>query len=491
MARRRSRLGLAAAGVLLALALVAGVVAAATATTTPTAADRYATATATKGSIEERLRLSGTVSRTKEVDATFDVTGTVTSVKVAIGDRVAAGQTLATVDKSGFDVALLQARASLARAEAQLSSDLDSIDAAAAAKAKAKAAAAKARKAAAAAAARTKAALARLQAAMAAVQEALAAQQRACAPVLSGGSSATAEELAACSEAMIALANAESAAAAAITATSATGGAAPSGATAAAGGTVSAASDSRLAADRADVLAAQQKVDAARANVAAATLKAPIAGVVGAMTLAKGGAASGRSVTIVGAGSAQVSIEVPLSVRPLVSAGQPAAIAAAGTTKELTGTVAGVSMLASTETSGTTATYTTRVDVADPDQLLRTGARADLSITLRTVTDVVTVPVSAVTQVTTTTGTVRLLAGADAAPQVVTVTTGAVGGGLIQIVGGLAEGQVVVLADRQAALPNLGTFGRRTSASASPSAVAPGAAPTSAPPATPAPTATR
>ena len=188
-----------------------------------------------------------------------------------------------------------------------------------------------------------------------------------------------------------------------------------------------------------------------------------------------------------------MSIEVPLSVRPLVSAGQPAVIAAAGTTKELTGTVAGVSMLASAGTSGSTATYTTRVDVADPDQLLRTGARADVSITLRTVADVVTVPVSAVTKVTTTTGTVKVLAGADAAPREVTVTTGAVGGGLIEIVEGLSEGQVVVLADRQAALPNLGSFGRRTSASASasPGAATSAGAPISAPPATPAPTATR
>ncbi|QLQ16636.1 MAG: hypothetical protein HZY73_14375 [Micropruina sp.] len=103
-----------------------------------------------------------------------------------------------------------------------------------------------------------------------------------------------------------------------------------------------------------------------------------------------------------------------------------------------------------------------------------------MTIVLRTVSDVLTVPVSAITKVTSTTATVKVLdAGTTATPQTVTVTTGALGGGLVQIVEGLTEGQRVVLADRQQALPAGNVFGRRTSASASP--VAGGAAPATAP----------
>ena len=482
MPRRRNRVGFVAVGVALVLVLIAGVGVAVAGTSSRPATDRYVTATVSKGSVTETLALSGTVTRTNTADARFGTSGTVTSVKVAVGQKVKAGQVLATLDKAPLSVALLQAKAGLARAQATLSADLDSQTAAEAAAAKAKAAAAKAKAAAAKAAAASQAAMKSMQTAMAAVQQALAAQQKACAPVLSPTATPTPADLAACTATMQALAGAQAKATAAIGAAmgaSAGGGAAPTSSVSA-GATVKGASNAQIATDRANVLAARQKVDSAEDDLAAATLRCPVDGVVGTVTLVKGASSSGRAITVVGSGKADLSIEVPLSVRPLVAVGQAATVTPPGSTDELTAKVTRVSMLATSGTSGSTATYTTTLRAADPAQVLRTGVKADVTIVLRTVSDVLTVPVSAITKVTSTTATVKVLdAGTTATPQTVTVTTGALGGGLVQIVEGLTEGQRVVLADRQQALPAGNVFGRRTSASASP--VAGGAAPATAP----------
>lgn len=484
---RRGRYGLVVFGVVLALIAVGGFgLAAATAGSRP-ATERYTTASVTKATVQETLALTGTVTRTGEEPVAFTVSGTVTSVKVRIGDTVKAGQVLATVDSAPARVAVLQARAGLARAEAQLKADQDSIAAAAEAKAKAAAAAAKARK----AAARSRAALMAMQKAMVAVQRALGAQQKACLPVLSPQAQATPEQLVACSTAMAALAKAQATASGAIMAASVPSGQSSAGASV--GNTVGA-TDAQLASDAAAVLDAQQRVNSAEDDLAATTLRTPHDGVVGALTLTKGAASTGGSVTVVGAGRAVVSVEVPLSVRPLVDPKQQATVTPAGTAATLTGTVQRVSVLATDGTSGATASYTTTITVADPDQKLHTGAKAEVSIELRQVSDVLTVPVSATTRVTSSTATVRVLADPAATPETVTVTTGAVGQGRIQVVQGLTEGQRVVLADRQEAVPAGNFFGRRTtpSASATPlSSTQASAAPTSPGPAAPSPSTTR
>lgn len=481
MRHRRNRVGFVAVGIALALLLIAGVGVAIASTTARPTTERYVTASVAKGSVTETLALTGTVSRTNIADLTFGTTGTVTSVKVTAGQKIKAGQVLATLDKAPLTVALLQAKAGLARAQAQLTTDQDSQTAAKEAAAKAKAAAAKAKAAAAKAAARTRAAMKTLQAAMGAVQQALAAQQQACAPVIAANASPTAQELAACATALQTLATAEGKASGAIgAAMGASGGGGASAGTFSSGTTASGASDAQIATDKADVLAARQKVNTAQDDLDDATLTSPIDGVVGVVSVTKGASSAGRTITVVGSGKAQVSIEVPLAVRPLVAAGQAATIAPPGGGESLTAKVVRVSMLATSGTSGTTATYATTVEASDPAQVLRTGAKADVSIVLRTVSDVLTVPASAVTRVTTTTATVKVVKDAASEPQTVTVTTGAVGGGLVQIVDGLTEGQRVVLADRQATLPAANVFGsRRTSASASASASATASVPAS------------
>jgi HlyD family secretion protein len=188
-----------------------------------------------------------------------------------------------------------------------------------------------------------------------------------------------------------------------------------------------------IASAKADVLEAQQAVDAAELDVANAELVAPIDGTVGAMTLAKGDSASSASVTIVGEGTATVSIEVT----------------PAGSSEVLEGKVSTISTLETDGISGDSPTYTTTVVVSDPDQRLKAGAKASVAIVTGTATGVITVPASAVTPTAAGKGTVQVVdTEASDTASTVEVTTGTVGGGRVEIASGVEVGQLVVLSDR-------------------------------------------
>jgi len=85
--------------------------------------DTYRTTTVTTGSVEQRLDLTGSVHRVNQVSQSFAVSGTVSRVSVAVGDKVTAGQTLATLDTRPLSSAVTAAEADLAQAKATLESD--------------------------------------------------------------------------------------------------------------------------------------------------------------------------------------------------------------------------------------------------------------------------------------------------------------------------------------------------------------------------------
>ena len=164
----------------------------------PNPLDRYRTALVANGSVERVLTLTGAVERSDQVTASFDTAGTVTSVSVDPGDKVNAGQPLAAIDGGPLRLAVLEAQAQLAQANAQLYSQQHpkaitipggagnsaaqqaAAKAAAAQQAAAKAAAAKQAKA-------TAQAMAGVQRGLAVVRKALGAQQKACAPLFAVG----------------------------------------------------------------------------------------------------------------------------------------------------------------------------------------------------------------------------------------------------------------------------------------------------------------
>lgn len=83
---------------------------------------------ASLSTIQQSVSGSGTLTPTVQEDVSFAVSGTVTSVDVAVGDTVTAGQQLATVDTLQLNAALLQAKAELASAQASLSNAQDEAD---------------------------------------------------------------------------------------------------------------------------------------------------------------------------------------------------------------------------------------------------------------------------------------------------------------------------------------------------------------------------
>ena len=88
-----------------------------------TAAASLVTARATTGTIVSSVSLSGSVASSSINELSFATSGTVTAVNVAVGDRVTAGQVLATIDDASLKVQLEVAQANLSAAEARLELD--------------------------------------------------------------------------------------------------------------------------------------------------------------------------------------------------------------------------------------------------------------------------------------------------------------------------------------------------------------------------------
>jgi membrane fusion protein, macrolide-specific efflux system len=89
-------------------------------------ASRVTLVAAATGTIRESVSTTGTIEPAEDDSLNFSASGTVTSVKVAQGDKVTKGETLATIDSASLAADLAQARASLATAQAKVSADEDS-----------------------------------------------------------------------------------------------------------------------------------------------------------------------------------------------------------------------------------------------------------------------------------------------------------------------------------------------------------------------------
>lgn len=84
------------------------------------AATTTITATATVGTIRQTVAATGTLAPAQRADLTFQVAGTVTTVPVAVGDKVAKGATVATIDDTDLQAAVDAAQASVSAAEDQV-----------------------------------------------------------------------------------------------------------------------------------------------------------------------------------------------------------------------------------------------------------------------------------------------------------------------------------------------------------------------------------
>ncbi len=208
---------------------------------------------------------------------------------------------------------------------------------------------------------------------------------------------------------------------------------------------------------------AKSALATARADLDDATLSAPISGTVAALGFVAGQSSGSSSVTIVGPGAVDVTVDVPLASLPKVKVGQAATVTANGSLTTMAGTVHSISLLPASSTT-TSVSYPVVVRVPQPVAALASGAGATATITLATVRDVVTVPNTALTTLVSGTGFVQTVKAGQVTRTL--VRTGAVGSTRTQVLSGLTAGQQVVIANLSEALPTTSTttsrFGART-----------------------------
>lgn len=108
-------------GLVTGLALAGGV--AAWSAAGASAAASYRTATAIRGSVQQTLTATGTVTPRHQAELSFGTSGTVRTVGVEVGDHVDIGETLAVLDRTALRDAVISAKASVAKAKATLVAD--------------------------------------------------------------------------------------------------------------------------------------------------------------------------------------------------------------------------------------------------------------------------------------------------------------------------------------------------------------------------------
>ena len=468
----------------------------------------YSTAKATLADVERTLDLSGTVTATGRRDLAFGTDGTVAKVTVKAGERVHKGQMLARLDTTALDAAVTEAVATLARAKAQLASDEDAQSSAVSAAATTPTGGGKQtqkprsskpstpstpakpdpalQQALAEITTQQKAvtsAQSDASAAITAAKQALSAQTQACQAGDDLDPAACTSALAAVQDAQDTVADKQDTLESALSALSDTltkaiasvtkasqssgGQSTPSGQTQGApaaststvspsdtsdssdqngssGGTVTAA---RLAQDQADIDTADARLDEATASRQLAVLRAPYAGKLLQVNLARGDQAStsDTAAVLVGKGVTTVTTSVSNTQVRGVRRGQSVTVTPAGWATSLTGTVSAIGLLP--DSSGNFAVTVT----VESGRTVAEGSTASVSIVTGVARNAVTVPTSAISR-TGTRAVVRVLDGDTVTRTVVTV--GVVGKRKVSISQGLKAGATVVLADLDAAVPS-------------------------------------
>ncbi len=189
---------------------------------------------------------------------------------------------------------------------------------------------------------------------------------------------------------------------------------------------------------------AVQKVSDLKTQIKQATLVAPVDGTVTAVNLVPGFDAPSGDGIVLDATGFQVTTDVVESDLADLKVGQPASISVSAVDATIDGTVAAISPTASSDSSGGTSvvSYPVTITLTKPPATLRSGMSADVTITIASATNVLTVPAAAL-RGTTGDYTVLVL-GADGQPTPQAVQVGLVTNTSAEITSGLTEGQAVV-----------------------------------------------
>lgn len=448
----------------------------------------YRTATAQLGDVEQVLHLTGQLSPVHQLSAAFPTAGTVATVPVHLGELVQAGQTLATLNPTPLQYAVTQAQAGLASAQATLAADQSSSAPAAPAPTTPAPASHNTphtatgplQQAVTHDLAQAAAALQQLKAACAAPAPA-ATPTATPSPTPSSQPSASPSSRPSTSKASHGSAGAGPGSC--VTAATATMAAQQQVATdegrllkAATANSNAAAipsaprppstsgsgrsSAGNVGTDTANVLTAQATLDNANAALAGAVLHSPLTGTLAALPFTVGSPTSPAAhAVVIASGALSAAVSVPGTEIGRVRLGQRATVTPDGSTTAMPGAVNAVGLLPSS--SNAPISYAVTVLVPNATANLGSGATGSVDIVTGSATQVLTLPVSAVTPTGSgSTGMVNVLSGGHTLTPT-PVQLGVVGSGLVQITSGLKVGATVVLADLAQPLPSNTTVNRR------------------------------
>lgn len=500
--RRALRRKLTAAGVVVVVGVATGV---GVALAEGSGGAGYRTAVATKGSTVRTLTFSGTVQPVNQAQASFQVSGTVSTVAVTVGQRVTAGQTLATLDTTSLSQQVSLDQTNLATAQAKLTQD-ESSQASSAQTTAAVAAPGEAVLTAAGpssgSAGVTQAQQAVVDAQHTADQDtqtaaaALAAAQSACGisttaqpgsgPPASGsqgsgsGSAVTTTtpstpDPAACTTALQqayaaeaqvskdqqAVQTAEQALAKLLSSEASAAASSPSSAGAkpsSQASTSSVNSAAQLATDQASIDNDEASLVTAQQSLDSATLTAPMNGVVAAIDVSPGQAvtsnSSSRFITITDPGSFETVSSLTTSQVAEVASGDKAEVSVDGQPASITGTVSKIGPV-SASSSGYTYPLVVSLDAGAALSELVGGSAAQVTVETAHASDTLVVPTSSVHTTGPGRSYVMVLEGGKEVQT--TVRTGVIGQLYTQITSGVSPGAVVVLADPSQAVPSSST----------------------------------
>jgi HlyD family secretion protein len=456
----------------------------------------YRTAQAALGTVTQTLSLSGNLAPMGETDLDFGSSGRVATVAVQPGQKVTAGQVLATLDTTSLQGTLTQAQANLTSAQAKLSLDQagptsQSLQSAQAQVNSAQVGLSNAQTALTDTENINAVSLSQAQSAVTAAQNTVNADQTVVAAdqqkaqADQGNSQAEAadqQKLATDNQTLSKDQGSLSAAQSSLQATQskvqqgndqaksqvATSQVQLNNALASLSALQQGATSQQITQDQSAVQVAQVNVTNAQRAIDQATITAVVAGTVGQVNITVGesvtGSGTGSSsnnssaassssttthhITLLTPGAFQVSGTVSDTQVNLVAVGQRARVTPAGSSQAVTGKVTEVDSVA-TVTSGV-ATFGVIVALDGSNPSLHAGVSASIQIIINQVVQVVTVPTSAVQN-----GSVQLMV--NGVPQTTPVTVGASDPLRTQILSGINVGDTIVIATVSSSLPTPST----------------------------------
>jgi macrolide-specific efflux system membrane fusion protein len=232
----------------------------------------------------------------------------------------------------------------------------------------------------------------------------------------------------------------------------------------------SGAADAQLRSDEANLRAMRSSLAQAKTALADATLRSTISGTVASVDVAVGDHVSGSSptsdsstgtsptaqVVVISTDAFVVNASVGASDLASLKKGLQAEITPTGASEAIYGTVSSVGLVAESSTSGSS-TFPVVIDVTGSVTGVYAGSSADVSIVVRQLQNVLTVPTAAVS---TSNGTSTVTVVKNGKQHKAKVTLGVVYGPQTQILNGISAGdQVLVTTVRLPSSTNGGTGG--------------------------------